>query len=73
MTTTTNWTVTGMTCGHCANAITSEVSDVVGVSAVTVDRDQQRMTVTATAEVTPEAIVAAVAEAGNYTATPEQP
>ena len=35
--TTTTYTVTGMTCEHCVNAVTSELGGLVGVSAVTID------------------------------------
>ena len=34
---TTTYKVTGMTCGHCVNAVTSELTGLDGVSAVTVD------------------------------------
>ncbi|HEY0938127.1 MAG TPA: heavy-metal-associated domain-containing protein [Trebonia sp.] len=35
--TTTSYKVTGMTCQHCANAVTSELRGLDGVSAVTPD------------------------------------
>ena len=35
--TTTTYAVTGMSCEHCVNAVTSELSGLDGVSAVTVD------------------------------------
>ena len=35
--TTTSYKVTGMSCEHCANAVTSELGGLDGVSAVTVD------------------------------------
>ena len=35
--TTTTYKVTGMTCEHCANAVTTEVSALDGVSAVQVE------------------------------------
>ena len=34
---TTTWTVTGMTCGHCVKAVTEEISTIVGVTDVVVD------------------------------------
>ena len=37
MTESTTYTVTGMTCAHCAAAVTQEVSAVEGVGAVEVD------------------------------------
>jgi copper chaperone len=35
--TTTTYSVTGMTCGHCTAAVTEEVSKLVGVKDVTID------------------------------------
>ena len=34
----TTYTVSGMTCGHCVDAVRSELGEVPGVSAVRVDR-----------------------------------
>lgn len=62
-----NYTITGMTCGHCVASVTEEVSEVTGVSAVDVQLDGGTMTVTGDAE--PQAIIEAVAEAG-YEAVP---
>ncbi|WP_423790140.1 heavy-metal-associated domain-containing protein, partial [Listeria monocytogenes] len=36
---TATFTVVGMTCGHCVNSVTEEVSSVQGVTAVDVDLD----------------------------------
>ena len=33
----TTYDVTGMTCGHCAQAVTSEIQEIQGVSGVQVD------------------------------------
>lgn len=60
---TRTYTVEGMTCGHCVNAVTGEVSKVSGVSDVTVDLDAKRVTV-AGEGFDDAAIVAAVDEAG---------
>ncbi len=65
----TTYTVTGMTCGHCVNAVTEEVSEVDGVSDVTVTLDGGRMDVTSEELIDLAVIAAAVAEAGNYTVT----
>ncbi len=67
--TTTTWTVTGMTCDHCANAITEDVVELDGVETVVVDRPAGTMTVTTTTEVADTLISETVAEAGNYAAT----
>ncbi len=42
----TTYSVPGMSCGHCRIAITGEVSQVAGVSAVDVDIAAKRVTVT---------------------------
>jgi copper chaperone CopZ len=42
----TTYTVTGMTCGHCAAAVTEEVSAVPGVVAVEVDVERGTVLVT---------------------------
>jgi copper chaperone len=55
--------VTGMTCEHCVQAVTGEVSGVAGVSAVQVDLEAGRVTVTGDG-FTDEQIAAAVDEAG---------
>jgi len=60
------YTVSGMSCGHCVNAVTEEVSAVDGVSSVAVDLESGTMTVTSDAEVSLDALTAAVDEAGGY-------
>jgi copper chaperone len=40
------YTVSGMTCEHCVNAISSEVSGVAGVESVEVDLARGQVTVT---------------------------
>ena len=61
---TTDYTVVGMTCGHCVNAVTEEVSAVPGVSKAHVDLATGRLTITGEGTVDPEAVRSAVAEAG---------
>ena len=61
--------VEGMTCDHCRNAVTTEVSAVPGVQAVTVDIEAGTVTVSADQPVDQSDIVAAVDEAG-YTVLP---
>jgi copper ion binding protein len=60
---TTTYQVTGMTCGHCVQAVTSEVSAIEGVTDVQVDLESGRVDVTGDG-VTDEAVRAAVDEAG---------
>lgn len=62
----TNYKITGMTCGHCVNAVTEEVSEIDGVTSVDVQLEGGKMAVTSEAEIDFEAIKAAVDEAGDY-------
>ena len=61
---TTSYTVVGMTCGHCVDAVTEEVSAVPGVTTVDVDLASGGLTVTSTEPVDDDAVRAAVEEAG---------
>ena len=61
---TSTYTVKGMTCGHCVQSVTEEVSEVAGVSAVEVDLASGRVTVSSEQPVDDAAVRAAVAEAG---------
>jgi copper chaperone len=61
---TSTYTVVGMTCGHCVNAVTEEVSSVPGVTAVEVDLASGGLTVTSQTPVDESAVRAAVEEAG---------
>ena len=61
---TSTYTVTGMTCGHCVNAVTEEVTALPGVTGVDVDLASGRLTVTSDAPVDDDAVRAAVDEAG---------
>ena len=60
---TTTYQVTGMTCGHCVQAVTSEVSAIDGVTDVLVDLESGRVDVTGE-NVTEDDVRAAVDEAG---------
>ena len=57
------YTVTGMTCGHCALSVREEVEEVAGVDAVDVDVSSGRVVVRGDA-IDDAAVEAAVAEAG---------
>jgi copper chaperone len=61
---TASYTVVGMTCGHCVGAVTEEVSQVPGVTAVDVDLDSGGLTVHSEAPVDENAVRVAVEEAG---------
>lgn len=63
------YTITGMTCGHCVNHVTEEVSAVDGVTEVKVELEGGKMTVTSDEPIAFDTIVEAVAEAGDYTVT----
>jgi copper chaperone len=67
--TTTTYAVTGMSCEHCVQAVTSELSGLGGVSAVTVDLvpgGSSRVTVASAGPLPPDAVAAALDEAGGY-------
>jgi len=53
-----------MTCGHCASAVTEEVTKIAGVTDVDVDVAGGRVTIRSAGPVTDEAVAAAVDEAG---------
>ena len=61
---TTVWTVLGMTCEHCVNAVTQEISTIVGVTDVAVDLTTGSVSVTAEVDPSAESVAAAVDEAG---------
>ncbi|MEV5450335.1 heavy-metal-associated domain-containing protein [Streptomyces sp. NPDC052535] len=60
------YTVTGMTCSHCADAITQEISGIAGVQKVDVNVDTGRVTVLSDGELSNADVSAALAEAGDY-------
>lgn len=60
----TSYTVTGMTCHHCVQAITEEVAAVPGVTAVEVSLEGGRLDLTSEAPVDVDRIIEAVYEAG---------
>lgn len=65
--TTTTVPVLGMTCAHCAAAVTEEISAIAGVTGVTVDlhpAQESIVTVTSDAELAREVLAAAIDEAG---------
>ncbi|HJC85918.1 MAG: cation transporter [Corynebacterium sp.] len=59
---TKNYTVEGMTCGHCKASVEEEVSEIAGVTGVEVDLATGNVAVTG--EFTDEQVTAAVGEAG---------
>lgn len=58
------YNVSGMHCGHCAASVTEEVSAIDGVTAVDVDVEGGRVTVTSTRQLEIAAVQAAIDEAG---------
>ena len=64
MTTTSTFTVVGMTCGHCVRSVKSEVGKIDGVESVSVELESGTVTVESSAPITDGAFVAAVDEAG---------
>lgn len=67
MTTTTTYTVTGMTCGHCVAAVTKELSGLPGVTEVAIDLvpdGASTVTVSSEEQLAEDAVRAAIDEAG---------
>ena len=64
MSTTTIINVEGMTCGHCVNAVQTEVGKLEGVTDVAVDLASGQVTIVADNEPDAGALLEAVEEAG---------
>ena len=62
--TTTTYTVSGMTCGHCVSSVTEELTALEGVAKVEVDLAAGAVTVTSAAPLALDAVRGAVTEAG---------
>lgn len=62
--TTSEYSVTGMTCGHCEGAVRSEVEQISGVSAIDVSAATGKLTVTSETPLDDDLVLAAVDEAG---------
>jgi copper chaperone len=60
----TVYTVTGMTCAHCARSVTEELSELEGVTGVSVDVPTGAVTVSSNALLAKDKVAAAVSEAG---------
>lgn len=64
--------VSGMTCEHCVRAVTAELTDLAGVTGVTVDLvpgGTSAVTVSSEAPLTGQDVGAALDEAGGYRLT----
>ncbi|MBG0567863.1 heavy-metal-associated domain-containing protein [Actinoplanes aureus] len=64
MAVTSTYTVKGMTCSHCVQAVTQELSALPGVADVQVDLPSGGVTVTSETPLTEDAVRTAVDEAG---------
>jgi copper chaperone CopZ len=67
--TSATYQVTGMTCEHCARAVTTELAGVAGVTDVAVDLvpgGTSAVTITSDRPLGPAEVAAALAEAGDY-------
>ena len=73
MTTTSTFTVAGMTCGHCVRSVQEEIRALPGVTDVHVDLvagGTSQVTITSTEPLSDEDVTAAVIEAGYSIAPP---
>jgi copper ion binding protein len=64
MTTTATYSIKGMTCGHCVNAVSTELGQLPGVRDVKIDLAAGSATVTSEQPLESQAVHAAVGEAG---------
>jgi copper chaperone len=67
--TTQQFRATGLTCGHCAHAVTEELTALEGVDEVAVDvvdGGESLVTVRAERELADDEVAAALDEAGDY-------
>jgi copper chaperone len=60
----TTITVSGMTCGHCVNSVTEELSKISGVKEVKVDLDRGKVDITSESELAQADLSGAIQEAG---------
>lgn len=68
-TSTSTYTVSGMTCGHCASSVTEEVTKIPGVASVDVDLATGGLEVTSEVPLDDTSVKTAVEEAGYELAT----
>lgn len=61
---TASYTVVGMTCGHCVNAVRSEIARIEGVTNVDVDLTSGQVSVESAGTIDEATVTAAVHEAG---------
>ncbi len=61
---TSEYTVTGMTCGHCERSIREEVNQIPGVEDIRVSFQTGKLVVSSATSVDDAAVLAAVDEAG---------
>jgi len=61
---TTEYQVTGMTCGHCEMSVREEVAEIAGVEGIEVSAQTGKLVVTGAGEIDDAQVLAAVAEAG---------
>lgn len=64
MSSTTVYSVTGMSCGHCEKSVSAELSALPGVTAVAADAKSGTVTVSSTGPLDETQVRAAVDEAG---------
>ena len=64
MSATANYTVTGMTCGHCVASVKEEISEIPGVQNVDVVLEGGAVTITSAEPIAREDVEKAVTEAG---------
>lgn len=61
---TTEYTVTGMSCGHCESSVREEIGEIGGVEVVSVSAETGKLVVSSDRPIDDAAVLAAVDEAG---------
>lgn len=64
--TSSTFTVTGMTCQHCVTSVTTELSELEGVTEVSVNLENGHVTIESEGELDTAQVEAAVSEAGYH-------
>ncbi|QLQ11531.1 MAG: heavy-metal-associated domain-containing protein [Nocardioidaceae bacterium] len=61
---TSEYQVSGMTCGHCEISVREEVSEIAGVEDIQVSAQTGKLVITASGDIDDALVLAAVEEAG---------
>ena len=66
---TTQWKVTGMTCGHCEGSVTKNIQAIPGVTSVSIELHPNEVSIVTTesdVELDRQSIIDALSDSGSY-------